>query len=357
MKLAPIGCVGEIFVSGPSVGLGYLGDPDATAQLFVEDPFRKEFRMYRTGDLGRVNHEGRLYFIGRRDNQVWLNGGFRIGAWLLSTQLKASGRLWSRSSLIKKKRRIAAFFAPRFVNGPHILKLRLTDDAKAERLRLFEFIEPRLMKFCYPELWISVDALPCTVTGKLDRKGLKAFFHGLAPSLQDEVANFTTDLKMHILDLVAMMSISNHVNFERWRGSGIIIDTLIRGQGLLIIEHGIPPAFRNVDTEPNHQRRRRAHRKQEWESLPVVVGLTSTYIDVGVRSSDVPWQRFALTEFKVHVFLRAVVVVVGIGISPDIAQQTALSVDYHIVFGAVPFPLSGEFKTLLSSLLRSETVT
>ncbi|KAF9244443.1 hypothetical protein BU15DRAFT_42039, partial [Melanogaster broomeanus] len=195
MKLAPIGCVGEIFVSGPSVGLGYLGDPDATAQLFVEDPFRKEFRMYRTGDFGRVNHEGRLYFIGRRDNQVWLNGGFRIELGEIEAALHAAESKWATVVEIvtyQEKRRIAAFFAPRFVNGPHILKLHFTDDAKAERLRLFEFIEPRLMKFCYPELWISVDALPCTVTGKLDRKGLKAFFHGLAPSLQDEVANFTT---------------------------------------------------------------------------------------------------------------------------------------------------------------------
>ncbi|KIO03628.1 hypothetical protein M404DRAFT_64715, partial [Pisolithus tinctorius Marx 270] len=72
MKFVPVGCVGEIFVSGPTVGLGYLGDPEATAQSFMVDPFRKEFRMYRTGDFGRVNHEGRLHFIGRRDRQIKL---------------------------------------------------------------------------------------------------------------------------------------------------------------------------------------------------------------------------------------------------------------------------------------------
>ncbi|KIN96133.1 hypothetical protein M404DRAFT_33536 [Pisolithus tinctorius Marx 270] len=44
--------VGEIFVSGPTVSLGY---PEATAQFFMTDPFRKEFRMYRTGDFGCVN--------------------------------------------------------------------------------------------------------------------------------------------------------------------------------------------------------------------------------------------------------------------------------------------------------------
>ncbi|KAI5992002.1 hypothetical protein F5J12DRAFT_461622 [Pisolithus orientalis] len=56
--------VGEVFMSGPTMSLGY---PEATAQLFMTDPFRKEFRMHRTGDFGCVNHEGRLHFIGRRD--------------------------------------------------------------------------------------------------------------------------------------------------------------------------------------------------------------------------------------------------------------------------------------------------
>ena len=53
MKFVPVGCVGEIYVSGHNVGLGYLGDPESSARLFLQDPFRKEFRMYCTGDFGR----------------------------------------------------------------------------------------------------------------------------------------------------------------------------------------------------------------------------------------------------------------------------------------------------------------
>ncbi|KAI6145824.1 hypothetical protein BKA82DRAFT_4515020 [Pisolithus tinctorius] len=54
------------------------------------------------------------------------------------------------------------------------------------------FIQPRLLKFCYPELWIPVDALPCTLTGKLNRKHLRDFFHGLSPSTQNELAMLST---------------------------------------------------------------------------------------------------------------------------------------------------------------------
>lgn len=44
-----VGCIGEICVSGPTVGLGYFGEPEKTAAAFVKDPFRPGFRMYRTG--------------------------------------------------------------------------------------------------------------------------------------------------------------------------------------------------------------------------------------------------------------------------------------------------------------------
>jgi non-ribosomal peptide synthetase component F len=52
-KPTPVGCIGEICVSGPTVGWGYYGDEEKTRSVFMQDPFRSEFRMYRTGDLGR----------------------------------------------------------------------------------------------------------------------------------------------------------------------------------------------------------------------------------------------------------------------------------------------------------------
>ncbi|KAI5992019.1 hypothetical protein F5J12DRAFT_462148 [Pisolithus orientalis] len=53
IKFVAVGCVGKIFVSSPTVGLGYVEDPEDTTQLFMVDPFRKKSRMYRTGDFGQ----------------------------------------------------------------------------------------------------------------------------------------------------------------------------------------------------------------------------------------------------------------------------------------------------------------
>jgi amino acid adenylation domain-containing protein/FkbM family methyltransferase len=67
---------GEICIGGPTVGLGYLNQPELTAARFARDPFAENSaaRLYRTGDLGRLRIDGTLEFRGRIDNQVKIRG-------------------------------------------------------------------------------------------------------------------------------------------------------------------------------------------------------------------------------------------------------------------------------------------
>ncbi|MDH3754239.1 MAG: amino acid adenylation domain-containing protein [Acidimicrobiia bacterium] len=70
---------GELWLSGPNVGLGYYNDPERTSQSFVPHPDQGKYRtiMYRTGDLVRRDADGRLHFKGRADNQI-KHMGYRI---------------------------------------------------------------------------------------------------------------------------------------------------------------------------------------------------------------------------------------------------------------------------------------
>ena len=72
-KLVPEGLGGEICISGVGVGGGYLGQPELTAEKFV-DVGEVDGKVYRTGDMGRWLEDGSLEYLGRVDDQVKLRG-------------------------------------------------------------------------------------------------------------------------------------------------------------------------------------------------------------------------------------------------------------------------------------------
>lgn len=68
---------GELYVAGPSVGLGYRNDAAATAAAFADDLTMRGVhvgRAYRTGDRVRANADGVFEFLGRSDRQVKIRG-------------------------------------------------------------------------------------------------------------------------------------------------------------------------------------------------------------------------------------------------------------------------------------------
>jgi D-alanine--poly(phosphoribitol) ligase subunit 1 len=72
--------IGELYLAGPCVGLGYFNDPDQTRNAFIQNPSNNSFhdRLYKTGDLIWHNtNDKKLYFAGRRDSQI-KHQGYRI---------------------------------------------------------------------------------------------------------------------------------------------------------------------------------------------------------------------------------------------------------------------------------------
>ena len=164
----PLGTIGEIYVSGPGLARGYLGQPDLTAQFFLANPFSDSgdpdhHRMYRTGDLGEWQSDGQLVFRGRADAQVKIRGArvepAEIAAVLSGfSTLKTAwvGTVKGRGGQLE----LAAWFVaenPEYVPAYDIL---------VEELR------KRLPDFMIPSYFVSMEALPLTLNGKIDKQKL-----------------------------------------------------------------------------------------------------------------------------------------------------------------------------------------
>ena len=167
----PVGVVGELYIGGAGVALGYLNRPELTAEKFVQDPFSGEAgaRMYRTGDLCRWFRDGNIEFLGRNDFQVKIRG-FRIELGEIEARLAKHPAVREAVVLAREERpgdkRLVAYYTTALNDGSE------ENAPNAEQLRAF--LSASLPEYMVPAAFIALEAWPLTSNGKLDRRALPA---------------------------------------------------------------------------------------------------------------------------------------------------------------------------------------
>jgi acyl carrier protein len=159
----PPGVAGELYVAGPGLARGYLHRPDLTAERFLPDPFAAEpgGRLYRTGDRARRRTDGQLEFLGRVDRQVKVRG-FRVEVEEVEAALAAQPAV-----------RLAAVVARPDATGVHRLVGYVVPAGEAANVsELRAALRRDLPEYMVPSLWVTLDALPLTPSGKVDRQAL-----------------------------------------------------------------------------------------------------------------------------------------------------------------------------------------
>ncbi|QOV41226.1 amino acid adenylation domain-containing protein [Streptomyces ferrugineus] len=168
----PVGAVGELYVGGPGVALGYLHRPELGAERFLPDPdVGPRARRYRTGDLVRWTGDGKLEFCGRADDQVKIRG-FRVEPEEVSRVLNALDGVREAAVLARRNDRDEAYLAAYAVPADPVGTA--PDDRQALADLLAEELAARLPEYLVPRAWRVLPALPTTGNGKLDRSALPA---------------------------------------------------------------------------------------------------------------------------------------------------------------------------------------
>jgi len=156
----PLGSAGELYLSGAGVARGYLNRPALTAERFIPDPFgeRRGARMYRTGDLVKWDRNGNLEFLGRLDQQVKVRG-YRIELGEIETQLASHPGVKGCVVVIRQDQ-----------SGSKQIVAYVTGGTTVEDLRTY--LKSKLPDYMVPSVFVRLEALPLTASGKIDRKAL-----------------------------------------------------------------------------------------------------------------------------------------------------------------------------------------
>jgi len=175
------GAIGELCVSGPLVGKGYLNREELTAQKF-EFLDHLQTQVYHTGDLVRLLHDGTFCFIGRADDQVKLRGQrLEIG--------EINHIIRQPSKMVKE---VATMVLKHGEESKDLLVTFIASSesrATAEHTAIdshpgFSSLVHRIRRACndalpaymVPTYIIPVTAMPLSANNKIDNKSLKALF-------------------------------------------------------------------------------------------------------------------------------------------------------------------------------------
>ncbi len=205
------GTLGEIAIRSRYIMQGYRGRDDLNARVLLPDPDDDQSRIFLTGDLGMMDAEGCLVHKGRKDHQVKIRGN-RVELPEIETALTRCNNV--RDAVViawtnpRGDAQLVAYIVPKGKPGPAVHDLR-------------DQLKDKLPHFMVPNLFLTIDQIPLTPNGKIDRLALpspeNSSASGSAPS-EPGGGRFTgrpsTELESKLLAIMSRVLGRDHIDAE-----------------------------------------------------------------------------------------------------------------------------------------------
>ena len=160
-ELCPIETAGELLIGGDGVTLGYLKREDLNAEKFID--FNGE-RVYRTGDLALLTEDGKIFHMGRMDNQIKFNG-HRIELGEIDAAVAMQPGVRQAATVLREDR----------PGDKRLVSYLLVDDGFVpDTSKIRTSVGTTLPEYMVPNLIVVVNEFLYTPSGKLDRKSFAA---------------------------------------------------------------------------------------------------------------------------------------------------------------------------------------
>lgn len=166
LDILPLGERGELVISGPGVGAGYIDRPELTREKFVDKPATMTempgTRLYRTGDAAIILPDGSIDFQGRLDDQIKLRG-YRIELGEIENQLHAIPGIAAAAVAVKKDSN----------DQDQLVGYIVSEDASPlDETSLRNKLAKVLPPYMVPGIIVALEDMPRLPSGKINRKAL-----------------------------------------------------------------------------------------------------------------------------------------------------------------------------------------
>lgn len=160
LKLVPQGVLGELYLGGENLAIGYLNNEEITKEKFVPSPFSDDEVLYKSGDIGRWLPDGTIEYAGRVDDQIKIRG-FRVELGEIEYALAKNEMIEAAIAVVQVtnnyEKEIVAYFVAKE-------KLNSSD--------LRDYLKQSLPEYMLPTYYVQMDEFPQTRNGKIDKAAL-----------------------------------------------------------------------------------------------------------------------------------------------------------------------------------------
>jgi amino acid adenylation domain-containing protein/non-ribosomal peptide synthase protein (TIGR01720 family) len=218
LKPVPVGVMGELYIAGAGLAMGYLNKPHLSKEKFIDNPFIKDDingKLYKTGDLARWRLDGNVEYVGRSDDQIKIRG-FRVELGDIEHCLREYENIRQASVIgnIDDKQLLIAF-------------ITLSNKKKFNAAKVQSYLTSKLPYYMIPSKFIVIKSFPLTPNGKINKKLLMSFVpNNLSTSISTPYAAPVTKVESILAtiwsELLSISKIGIYDNFFDLGGHSLL---------------------------------------------------------------------------------------------------------------------------------------